>query len=249
MLVVAEYLLEAKADGQLGSASDEESETAGCRLLGPGEKINEGLGILLLVAFVERIYDYSEQRGTGLALVKRFQEKLLELLLLGLVDDGRVVLDCGLEVRGQFRQLDDKLSEDCGEEHGGSAAVAFAFLKEEAGAGHLSFGKLFGHGSRDGRLAGAGHAAQPEDAFSVGILHPCMDVSEKVNAGIGVAPGVVLVIVGVECGAFCNRKLGEDYFAIDVEDLVGLAVDVEDLVGLVADVEDLSAICSMSAAQ
>ena len=229
VLVVAAYLLEAKADGQLGSAGDEESETAGCRLLGSGEKINEGPGILLSVAFVERIHHYSEQRGTGLALLQRFQEKLLELLRLGLVDDGRVVLDCALEVRGQFRQLDDQLSEDCGEEHGGSAAVAFAFLKEEAGAGHPGFGKLFGHSSRDGRLAGAGHAAQPEDAFSVGILDPCVDVGEKLNAGVGVTAGIVLVLVGVECGAFGDRKLGEDYFAIDVE--------------------DLGAVCSMSAAQ
>ena len=64
-------------------------------------------------------------------------------------------------------------------------------------------------------------------------------MGEKINAGVRVAAGVVLVLVGVECGAFGDRKLGEDYFSIDVEDLVGLAVDVE----------DLGAVCSMSAAE
>ena len=59
-------------------------------------------------------------------------------------------------------------------------------------------------------------------------------LGEKVNASVGVAVGVVLVLVGVECGAF-----GEDYFSIDVKDLAGLAVDVK----------DMGAVCSMSAAE
>ena len=74
-----------------------------------------------------------------------------------------------------------------------------------------------------------------------------MDIGEEVHAGGRVAAGVVLVGFGVECCAFCDRKLWEVGFAADLEDLFGFAMDVGNLVGLAVNVEDVGAVCSMLA--
>ena len=199
MLVVAVYLLEAKADRQLGSAGNKELETVGYRLLGSREKINKGPGILLLVAFIKR-----KQQGTGLTLIQQFQKKLLKLLHLRLVNNSQVVLNYALKVQGQFQQLDNKLSKDYGKEHSSSTTIAFAFLKEEANARHLGFRKLFSHSTRDSRLASTSYAIQLEDIFSIRILDLYIDLGEKVNIGVKVAARVILVLIGVEYNTFSN---------------------------------------------
>ena len=53
------------------------------------------------------------------------------------------------------------------------------------------------------------------------------------------AARVVLVGLSVESRAFCDRKLGEIDFAVNLENLIGFAVDVRNLVGFTIDVEDL----------
>jgi hypothetical protein len=57
---------------------------------------------------------------------------------------------------------------------------------------------LRGYRLRYCRLASAGQAAQPEDAWRVFAIGPVVYLAEEVDAGVGQAGGVVLSLVRVE---------------------------------------------------
>ena len=113
----------------------------------------------------------------------------------------------------------DELRSDCSEKHGCFATVAVALLEEEASTKYILRREAGGYGTRYRRFAGAGHAAQLQDAFTAGVFDPPVDLGEKVNAGIGMASGVVLVGLRVEGRAYYNRELRQIDLTADIENL------------------------------
>ena len=98
---------------------------------------------------------------------------------------------------------------NCGEKPGGVATLTLASLEEEAGPKDSLLLKTASHSAGNGRLPRARRAVQPEDAFAVGIVCPCLYLAEKVDAGIGIASRVVLFGAGVEYSVICGRYRGE----------------------------------------
>ena len=127
----------------------------------------------------------------GSWVLGNFEDEFLELFSLGPVGNRRVILNRVPDVRGQGRQLVDKLRSDCCKEHSCFATIAVALVKKEAGARYFLRGEAAGHNARYYRFAGAGHTAQPEDTFPVRVFDPSVDLGEKVNSGIGMTCGVI----------------------------------------------------------
>ena len=78
--------------------------------------------------------------------------------------------------------------------------VAFAPLKEEAGAEFALVGENLGHCAGDCRLASARHTVQPEYTFAASIASPGIYPSKDFHSSALVASGIVFFVVAIERG-------------------------------------------------
>jgi hypothetical protein len=102
------------------------------------------------------------------------------------------------------------LRSDSREELLGMAKIAMPSGKEEAGSETSLFVKMTGDSPRDGRLAGACHAIQPEYTRPIGCVPPGRYFVEKFDACIWKAITFVVAAKCIERSTIGIRKLVKD---------------------------------------
>jgi hypothetical protein len=118
---------------------------------------------------------------------------------------------------GQDRDRQNKLGGNGREELGNFAAVAVASFEEETGAKAAAVCELARDSARDGRLAGAGHAVEPEDGVRLRLVSrlvgPFAYLVEETHACVALAGRGSPFSLGVES----SRDLVEHYLPINRE--------------------------------
>lgn len=89
-------------------------------------------------------------------------------------------------------------------------------------AGHFFEG--LGDGAGDCEFSCPSHTTRPENTFAAGIAGPWFDFREDIDAGIGIASGVVLFLIGVKLGVVDGAKFAKNSFLVDVKNQSPYAV-------------------------
>ena len=137
---------------------------------------------------------------------QRTQHKLAPLLVERLACDIAVlrygVADLALQAWYAARKLDRNARDELAR-----VADVSARAREEEARGESALRiVLRGYRLRYGRLASAGQAAQPEDAWRVFAIRPVVYLAEEVDAGVMQAGRVVLSLIRVERRVLGGRK-------------------------------------------
>lgn len=168
------------------------------------QEVNDKSYMLEIITLIEGVNDdgYCRWLRKLWKLFDWIRNELVKLILDRLVMDSWVGLDLVTNIRGQRRQLVDKLSNYRRKEENRTTAVAFAALEEEAGAKDAFVGEQLGYSSRDCRLARASHAVQPEDTFVIPRGAPCLYLLQNIGSSVGIALRIVGVGISIEARSF-----------------------------------------------
>ncbi len=186
---------------------------------------------VLVIALVQRVHNNHNRPGqaqqrlqTPACAAVHFSQPLQHqpLPLVVLRQGGDITLGAhgAADVRAQRRHRGRQLRGDSGDEVARAGAVAAAAREEEAGAEPLPGGAAARDGARDGRLARAGEAAEPEDVALVARGGPGHDLVEQRHARALVACAVVGARRRVELGAAHVRQRAQQGIVIDAAAVV-----------------------------
>lgn len=112
------------------------------------------------------------------------------------------VADVVCEIGHRIFQLKGESSE----EFSGVTPVTLAPFEKDACSKASFVGKILCNLTRDCRLAGAGHAIEPEDAIFIVAIAPILNLVKNFNSGTFEAFWFMSILVRIESGGLRARK-------------------------------------------